>query len=95
MRVTKVVFFELPYQLIVKYFLISCKLGFFIFCNNVCFVKKVVRELMKKMTSGRAGTAAMATMATIAGSAAMATMAATAAMAMKACNDGEGRGGSN
>ena len=67
MRVTKVVFFESPYQLIVKYFLISCKLCFFIFCNNVCFVKKVVRELMKKMTLGRAGMAAMATMAATVG----------------------------
>ena len=36
-----------------------------------------------------------ATMAETAGSAAMATMAATAAMATKACNDGEGRGGSD
>ena len=64
---TTVVFFDSPYQLIVKYFLISCKLGFFIFCNNVCFVKKVVRELMEKMTVGRAGTAAMAMMAARAG----------------------------
>ena len=67
MRVTKVVFFELPYQLIVKYFLISCKLGFFIFCNNVCFVKKVVRGLMEKMTLGKAGIAAMATMSATVG----------------------------
>ena len=67
MRVTKVVFFELPYQLIAKYFLISCKLVFFIFCNNVCFVIKLVRELMKKMTFGRAGTAAMRTMVATAG----------------------------
>ena len=95
MRVTKVVFFKSPHQLIVKYFLISCKLGFFIDCKNVCFVKKVVRELMEKMTSARAGTAAMATMAATVGSPAMATMAVTAAMATKACNDGEGRGGSN
>ncbi len=65
MRVTKAVLFELQYEFIVKYVLISCKLGFFIVCNNVCFVKKVVRELMKKMTTGRAGTAAMAMMATV------------------------------
>ena len=83
MRVTNVVFFGSPYQLIVKYFLISCKLGFFIFCNNVCFVKKVVRELMKKMTSGRAGMAAMVMMAATAGSAAMTTKVATEAMTMK------------
>ncbi len=61
----------------------------------MCFVKKVVRELMEKMTMGRAGTAAMSMMAETVGSAAMATMAATAAMAMKACNDGEGRGSSD
>ena len=95
MRVRQVIFFESPYQLIVKYFLISFKLVFFIFCNNVCFVKKVVRELMQKMTSGRAGTVAMAMMAATAGSAAMATMAATAAMTTKGCNDGEGRGSSD
>ena len=95
MRVTKVVFFELPYQLIVKYFLISCKLGFFIFCNNVCFVKKVVRELMEKNGIGEGRDGSNGNDGSNSRSAAIATMAVTAAIATKACNDGEGRGGSN
>ena len=95
MRVTKVVFFESPYQLIVKYFLISCKLGFFIFCNNVCFVKKVVRELMGKNDIGEGRDGSNGNDGSNSGSAAMAKMAVTAAITTKACNYGKGRGGSN
>ena len=83
MRVTKVVFFESPYQLIAKYFLMSCKLGFFIFCNNVCFVKKVVKELMEKNDIGEESDRSNGNDGSNSGSAAMTTMAVTAAMAMK------------
>ncbi len=61
----------------------------------MCFVKKVVRELMKKNDIGEGRDGSNGNDGSNSRSAATATMAATAAMAMKACNDGEGRGGSN